>query len=380
PESLATGDVWNIGVGSEIGIAVAHAFDHRKNAAGSFHIYDCALAMLPCHVRCPLTAEQQTIAPDLLEAHSDGKSLVGIGIVGKKRRILDESRLARPQQELTRPRILESGGEHRWRHRQLSGDPDLSARRVSGVRTRAERIAAKLTADRYRVPSRLAQAVFIVRVDLDSGRLCEYYRGEKGQHFLMPRWVRDVVDEPDLPEYEIGLAAPNVQCDRSIRIVDDVAFLEICRRTTVVVFGSEIEGAERPAEGDEKSSAEHTGARPVAVVGVAGVLNGLIVRGNAGLRPEIHRGERCAGVWPEPAVGDLQLQSERSESEPIVGVEVESDASVSDKTGLEVLVSVLHPAAIGANAEPAFGIDLEQACDVEPVSGRNVVGELSLRL
>src|SRR6185436_9552121 len=113
---------------------------------------------------------------------------------------------------------------------------------------------------------------------------------------------------------------------------------------------------------------------------MTGILNGLIVCRNAGLRPEIHRGVRSAGVWSEPPVGNLQLQSERSECEPIVGVEVERDPSVSDKTRIEVLVPVLHPATVRTDAEPAFGVDLEQTRDVEPVSGRNVVGELSLRL
>src|SRR6266568_3771204 len=113
---------------------------------------------------------------------------------------------------------------------------------------------------------------------------------------------------------------------------------------------------------------------------MAEILHRTVRSGNARLRPEIHSCIRGARVRAEPAIRNLELQSEGAETDLIVSVQTEIDPTRGWKGEAEVLVPVPDSANIAPNAEPAFGIDSEKTGHIETVAGWNVVGELTLRL
>src|SRR2546423_6287141 len=167
----------------------------------------------------------------------------------------------------------------------------------------------------------------------------------------------NVVGEADLPEHEIGLATANIQSNGPIGVVEDVAFSQVGGLGAVVIARAEIK-PERLSERDYQSAAKNTGTRPVAVIGMARILDQIVRIRNAGLGREMHRRIGRARVRPEPAIRNLELESKRAELDLVVGVEIELYAGRTEEPERDVFVPVPNATHVGANAEPALRIKL----------------------
>src|SRR5690349_9161387 len=109
------------------------------------------------------------------------------------------------------------------------------------------------------------------------------------------------------------------------------------------------------------------------------ILDGVVLRGNAGLRVKANEAVGCARVGADRTIGKLQLQSERTKPDAIVRVQIEWNARVvSDET---TFVAVLNATAVGTKRKPALRIDVEQTSHIEPITSRNAGRrELAFRL
>src|SRR6476469_650973 len=108
------------------------------------------------------------------------------------------------------------------------------------------------------------------------------------------------------------------------------------------------------------------------------ILDQVIRVRDTGFGLQMQTGVGCVCVRSQPAIGELELQPDRAELDAVVGVEIELDAVEESEWNL--FVAVADAAAIGAEREPAFGIELELTVCIEAVAGRHIAGELALGL
>src|SRR5437764_2703049 len=85
PERFATRGVWDISDVTDVDVSFLHTIEHWEHAPLPFDFDDRAFSTLPDHVRSALAPQEQSIATDALESHSDRHPLVSTRIVARER-------------------------------------------------------------------------------------------------------------------------------------------------------------------------------------------------------------------------------------------------------------------------------------------------------
>src|SRR5882724_2541194 len=82
PQSLTSRSIRNVtDFAGDVDVTLADTVQHWKNRALPRDVDDRAFPALPHYVRRTLTAHQQPVPSDLLEAHADRHALVSVRVV-----------------------------------------------------------------------------------------------------------------------------------------------------------------------------------------------------------------------------------------------------------------------------------------------------------